>query len=258
MKRPTFHRQKVLLTGASSGIGFELARQIAAQGGELLVVARREEPLQELCDSFPGQIHRLALDLAEQSSRVQAIQWVSETWGRLDVLINNAGVGAMGPFVDGDPQRLARIMDVNFIAAAELCRLAYPLLQQSDDASVINMGSVLGHRAVPFKSEYCASKFALHGFSDALRCEWRSQGIRVLLVSPSTTDSPFFDRAIEDTLKRDWKGRSAVPPEHVAKATIRAWQRRKHEVILTAGGKGLVWFDRLFPRIADSLISKWG
>ena len=119
------------------------------------------------------------------------------------------------------------------------------------------MASVLGHRAIPKKSEYCASKFALHGFSDSLRSEVASDDIDVLLVSPSTTDTEFFDVALGDKAKLPWltHGQSSAA---VAKAAIRAMQRGNHEVILTIGGKAMVWFDRLFPTLTDRLVKRFG
>ena len=94
-------------------------------------------------------------------------------------------------------ERLRRVMEVNFFAPVELIRSAIPLLREGKRPLIVNISSVFGHRAVPRKSEYCASKFALHGFSDALRAELAREGIDVLLVSPSTTQSEFFDMVLE-------------------------------------------------------------
>src|SRR5205085_10807559 len=132
--------------------------------------------------------------------------------------INNAGIGAVGPFEDAGEERLRRVMEVDFFAPAELIRGALPLLKGGHHPIIVNIGSVLGHRAVPGKSEYCASKFALHGFSDALRAELAPQGIDVLLVSPSTTVSEFFDVATRqgDGLRGPF---GAMPAETVARRT---------------------------------------
>ncbi|MDG2182303.1 MAG: SDR family NAD(P)-dependent oxidoreductase, partial [Mariniblastus sp.] len=123
---------------------------------------------------------------------------------------------------------------------------------------IVNMSSVLAHRATPLKSEYCASKFALHGFSDALRAELANDSIDLLLVSPSTTDSEFFDHAIEDTTGKNWKTRGAMPPSIVASKTIRAMKKGKHEIILTLGGRLIVWMDRLIPGIANRIMARYG
>ena len=117
---------------------------------------------------------------------------------------------------------------------------------------------MLGHRGVPLKSEYCATKFAIHGLSDAVRAELTRDGIDLLLVSPSTTDSEFFDAAIDDPTKRDWKKGGAMSPEIVAARTIRGIKKRRHEIILTFGGRILVWLDRMIPGIANRIIAKFG
>ena len=249
---------RVLLTGASAGIGAAMARQLAAGGAELILTARREAPLAACAESFPGQVTFVAGDVADTEHRARLMRAVEDRWGKLDLLINNAGIGAMGPFVAASPERIRRLFDVNFFAAAEFCRAAFPLLKQGTRPAVVNVSSVLAHRAVPFKSEYCASKFALHGFSDALRAEWQREGIDVVLVSPSTTDSEFFDAAIEDTMRRRWKGSLAMPPDRVAREAIRAWQRGRHEAFVSRSGRMLVWLDRLFPSLADKIVARYG
>jgi short-subunit dehydrogenase len=252
----------LLVTGASSGIGRELALQLAAKGARLLVTARRSELLeslvQEVGNKFPGsEIRCLAGDVTDPDFRTQLVEQSQAQWGRLDGLINNAGIGAMGRFADSTPATLRQVMEVNFFAPVELIRLALPLLQRGQQPIIVNMGSVLGHRAVPLKSEYCASKFALHGLSDALRAELATQGIDLTMISPSTTDSEFFDHAIQDTTQKNWKSSGATSVKRVAAATIRAMSKGSHDVILTLGGKSLVLLDRLAPTLADHAMQRW-
>lgn len=252
----------LLVTGASSGIGRELAIQLALKGARLLVTARRRELLESLTTEVrhlkPGaQIDFLPGDITDPEFRTQLVHQAGQKWARLDGLINNAGVGAMGRFADSTPETLRQLMEVNFFAPVELIRLALPWLQQGQQPIIVNMGSVLGHRAVPLKSEYCASKFALHGLSDALRAELASNGIDLTMISPSTTDSEFFDHAIQDTTQKKWKGGSASSVARVATATIRAMTKGSHDVILTLGGKSLVLLDRLAPTLADHAMQRW-
>jgi short-subunit dehydrogenase len=114
---------------------------------------------------------------------------------------------------------------------------------------------VLGHRAVPNKSEYCAAKFALHGFSDALRAELVKTGIDVLLVSPSTTQTEFFDNVLETKANLPWLAAGAQSASAVARAITRAIRRGRQEIILTPGGKALVWADRLCPPLVNRLVA---
>ena len=148
-------------------------------------------------------------------------------------------------------------MEVNFFAPVEFTRAVLPMLKRSSYALIVNVSSVLGHRAVPFKSEYCASKFALHGFSDALRAELARDKIDVLLVSPSTTQSEFFDHVLGN--KEKPRGRfGAMTPAKVARRIAWAMRSGRHEIILPFGGRLLVWLDRLCPPLADRLVAWFG
>ncbi len=261
MARRRVDNQRVAITGASSGIGRELARGLARRQCKLVINARRSQRLDELAaeiQNLGGVAKIVAGDIASAHTRVQIIEASQSSFGGLDVLINNAGIGAIGRFADASEPRLRQVMEVNFFAPAELTRLAIPVMRQGQWPIIVNISSVLGHRAVPLKSEYCASKFALHGWSDALRAELVDSGIDVLLVSPSTTDSEFFDSVIENKTDKDWKLSSAKSPEYVARRTIRAIERGHHEIILTWSGWGLVWLDRLAPGLANRIVSRFG
>ncbi|MEQ8789566.1 MAG: SDR family NAD(P)-dependent oxidoreductase [Pirellulaceae bacterium] len=259
MARRKIRGARAIVTGASSGIGQALARELARRGAELLVTARRESLLRDLVEQLAplgGDPQFLAGDITDAQHRERLRQAAEARWGGLDLLVNNAGSGAYGPFADADPQRLRQVMEVNLFAPAELTRICLPLLERGTRPMLVNVGSVLGHRAAPGKSEYCASKFALHGLSDALRAELAPRGIEVLLVSPSTTDTEFFDKvgAGDPSAKK----RRKASPEAVARHAVRAIQRGGHEIILSPGGKLLVWLDRLTPTVADWLMARFG
>jgi len=249
-----------IVTGASSGIGRAIARQLARQGVDLVITARREERLKELASEIASEGRRAMVvvgDVTEEAVRQQLLAAALQLGG-LDILVNNAGVGAIGPFATADQQRLRRIMEVNLFAPAELMRTALPQLKKSQRPFIVNICSVLGHRGVPSKSEYCASKFALHGLSDAVRAELVKEGVPLLLVNPSTTSSEFFDNLIENEGGVWWSHCGAMPPEKVAQKTIRAMRRGKHEIILSPGGNFLVWMDRLAPRLTNWIVAKFG
>ena len=263
MARRTLDSARIIITGASSGIGLALTKQLANAGARLLVTARREDRLRQISEgiSTASNVKRpitVVGDITDSRVQQQIIETANRDLGGLDILVNNAGIGALGPFSEATPERLRRVMEVNFIAPAELTRKSIPLLREGHNALIVNVGSVLGHRAVPGKSEYCASKFALHGFSDALRCELSCQGIDVLLVSPSTTSSEFFDQVMKTSPSIKSTLTKAMSPEKVAQQTIRAIQSGRHELILSTGGKLLVWLDRLCPPLANRLVTRFG
>lgn len=250
---------RVIVSGASSGIGRELARQLCQDGAKVVALARRADRLEALAEELavPNQLVCLAGDVTQPADRRRALDEAQRKFGGLDALVNNAGRGAIGPFAAADPSRLREIFEVNFFAAVEFIREALPLLRQGTTPIIVNVSSVLGHRAVPRKSEYCASKFALHGFSDALRAELAAEGIDVLLASPSTTESEFFTQAVGDNKSRPGRFGVMTAPA-VARCIVAAMRAGKHEIILSAGGNFLVWLDRLCPPLANWIMARWG
>ena len=251
----------MIVTGASSGIGRELALELARQGARLVVTARRDDRLKELADeirTFGGEAWPVAGDITDPQHRARVVDEAQQRYDGLDALVNNAGISAIGMFADASAERLRTIMEVNFFSAVEMVRLALPLLQSGNRPIIVNVSSVLGHRALPKKSEYCASKFALHGFSDALRAELVKDKIDVLLVSPGSTSTELFDSVIEKTEELNWERWSKMPAKTVARKAVRAMQSGRHEVIMSKMGKLIVCLDRLMPRLADRWIAKFG
>ena len=258
-RRP-LEQSRILVTGASSGIGRALAEELAGLQTRLLLTARRQDRLQELAERLREhgvqQVMTLAGDITDAGHREQLRATAEETFGGLDILINNAGVGGIGSFASADEDRLRQIMEVNFFAPVELIRTLLPSLKKSEDGVIVNVGSVLGHCAVPKKSEYCASKFALHGISDALRMELRESHIDLLLVSPSTTKSEFFDQALRSHGDAA-VNRFAMSPQQVARAIVKSIRVRRRETILSFGGKLLVYTNRLMPSIVSHLLGRF-
>jgi short-subunit dehydrogenase len=251
---------RAIVTGASSGIGRALARELARQGAKVVVTARRQERLDELSRQIAaegGRAETVVGDITDPAVRAAAIQIVQASFGGLDILVNNAGVGAMGLFEKADPGRVRRVMEVNFFALVEMTRLALPLLKQGKRPIVVNVSSILGHRGVPHNSEYAASKFAVRGFSESVRAEWAAAGIDVLVVSPGTTETEFFDRVIEHTSAPAWPEHAAVTAECVARQVVQAIRRGRHEIIPYRWGKLLSWLNRLSPRLVDALMARY-
>jgi short-subunit dehydrogenase len=245
----------VVITGTSSGIGYCLTKQLLQQGSIVVANARRRDALDQLAKQ-QSNLHIVAGDISDPNVRVRVVQAASALRdGAVDLLVNNAGIGAIGRFAEASPERLRRVMEVNFFAPAELTRQLIPSLRRGRASVICNIGSVLGHCAVPDKSEYCASKFALHGWSDSLRAELSNEGIQVTLVSPSTTRSEFFDSLIETDSGASSKSFGSWTSEKVASKTIRAIKSRRREVILSLAGISLVYADRLAPSVLAPFLS---
>lgn len=251
---------RVLITGASSGIGRALAMELARRGAAVLIGARREERLRALAESIAnkgGRAEIVAGDLTDPEVRKRLIEAARERFGGLDVLVNNAGVGAMGKFEHADPERIRDVMELNFFALVDMTRLALPLLLHGTTPMIVNISSILGLRGTPYSSGYSASKFAVQGFSESLRAELAAHKIDVLVVSPGTTETEFFDSVLEKKGEPAWPSHTPVTAEHVAEATVRAMEKGKHAIIPYFWGKVLVWLNRLSPRLMDGVMSRY-
>lgn len=264
MPRRKLNGLRIVVTGASSGIGREIALQLAQRGAHVLATARREPKLHELAQELAdkatknaiGTIEVIPGDITDAPFRESLAAWCRQHWGGVDVLVNNAGAGAIGSFAVSQPDRIRRVMELDFFAPVELTRLMLPLLRKGTRPAIMNIGSVLSHRAVPMKSEYCAAKFALRGWSEALRCELAREKIDVLQISPSTTRSEFFDALIDTDKNQTSDSIGSMSPKKVAAIAIAGLVRSRREIVLSLGGKSLVWAGRIFPNLLDRILSR--
>ncbi|QDU57276.1 SDR family oxidoreductase [Aeoliella mucimassa] len=249
---------RALVTGASGGIGRALAIELARRGARLLLMARNAERLAEVaaeCQTAGGEAHIVAGDVTQSSDRLAALAAATEHYGGLDLLVNNAGVTSSGDFAGSSPEIMRSIFEVNYFAATELTREAIPLLREGNTPMIVNIGSILGHRAIPLTGEYCASKFALTGWTQSLRAELASQGIDVLLVSPGTTNTEFHQNVVKGRSKLPWAGMKGVSAEHVARAAVQAIARGKHEIVPNWRGWWMLVAHRLAPTLLDHVMA---
>jgi short-subunit dehydrogenase len=258
MARRTISGLRTIVTGATAGIGHALTLELIGRGARVLALGRRVDRLQALSAEvrYVPNYRFLAGDITSREHRLAALDLAKTEFGGVDCVINNAGSGALGPFVSADESRLRQIMEVNFFAPAEFIRESLPLLSAGTAPIIVNIASVLAHRAIPNMSEYCASKFALHGLSDSLRAELKPRGVDLLLVCPSTTTTEFFDVAINAS-RQPLHRFGAMTSQAVAQHTIRAIASGSDEIILSLGGAALVWLDRLCPPLANWFVSRF-
>ncbi|MEA1951942.1 MAG: SDR family oxidoreductase [Planctomycetota bacterium] len=260
MPKREIKNSRAIVTGASSGIGRAIALELARQGARVVAVARREQRLAELAREVArlgGEIETLAGDITDDATRRAAVEAAQSRYGGLDILVNNAGVGAMGPFEKSDPQRARTVMEVNFFATIELTRLALPLLHEGTNPIIVNISSIVGLRGTPHNSVYSASKFAVQGFSESLRAELARDKVAVLVVSPGTTQTEFFDKVVEKTGEPAWPEHKPVTPEAVARQTVHAIRRGKHAIIPYFWGRVMCWINRLSPSLMDRIMSRY-
>lgn len=260
MARHRISGAAAIVTGASSGIGRAIAVELVARGAHVLAVARRKDRLRQLqaeCRDLPGQLAIFAGDISQPSVREMAITQAVQQFGGLDLLINSAGISAVERFMDSTSDQLRHTLEVNFFAAAELIRLAVPVLEKSSQPMIVNVGSILAHRGIPFHANYCASKFALHGLSESLRPELAKRGIDVLVVSPGTTKTDLYAHDANRG-HLPWRQPAGVAPEHVARQAVRAIERGRQEIIPSTSGKLMVWISRFCPGLLDRFFRRYG
>jgi short-subunit dehydrogenase len=261
MTRRSLTNRRALVTGASSGIGRALAVALARNGVDLVLLARREDRLADVSQEISRLGRRaicIAGDVTDAAVRQRAVAAAREQLGGLDILINNAGVAAHGRFAEADPARVRPIMEVNFFAPVELIREAIPLLREGVQPIIVNIGSILGRRGSPHKSEYSASKFAIHGFSEAVRPELARLGIDVLVVAAGPTETEHFDVLLEGTAELPWGNPPRQPAAEVARSVVRAIELGPHEIVTGWRGRMLLLLNRLAPRLVDRIMGRYG
>ena len=220
----------------------------------VLAVARSEEQLRELAETVRaagGTIEVERADVTSDADRAAMADAANRHFGGLDVLINNAGIGATGHFMDTDADTIRRIFEVNVFGLIETTRVMLPLLRDGTNPAIVNISSVVARRALPARSHYSASKFAVQGFSEALRGELSKDGIDVVLVNPGLTATNFSKNMLEAKAKVQLDHLRGMTPAEVAGRTLDALARGTREVTFTRLGRLLVTTARFMPRMVD-------
>lgn len=220
-----FQDKKVLLTGGSSGIGKALITALVKQGVEhIAVMGRKQGPLDVLQFEYPAiDLHIIQGDVANVEDLNKAIATIEDTWGSLDMLINNAGVVSAGLLADLSDEDIINQININVTGLILLTKKALPLLKQSTEGALVNVSSGYGYIAMPFYSVYAATKAAVGQFSDAMRRELHQYPLHVMTVYPTATATPMMEKAVVKNMDT---------PEHVANATIEGLLNKEINVIL--------------------------
>jgi len=248
----------VVITGASSGIGRALAKEFAAKGARLALGARRTELLEELQADLPGtEILVQKTDVSIENDCRILMEETIKQFGRIDILINNAGISMRALFEDVDLKVIHQLMDVNFFGTVYCTKYALPHLLKTN-GSLVGVISIAGFVGLPGRSGYSASKFAIRGFLDTVRIENLKKGMHVLIAAPGFTASEVRKVA----LTNDGSSQGETPrdeskmmsSEECAHHIICAIQKRKRELILTfTEGKLTVFLGKFFPSLLDKL-----
>jgi short-subunit dehydrogenase len=251
--------RRILITGASSGIGRALAQQLAAAGARLVLASRSEERLHELAVTLNRTVYDVLVvptDVTREEDRRHVLEQAMLHLGGLDVLINNAGVASWAHFADSTEAILREVMEVNFFAPAELIRKAIPMLVKGEQPAVINVASMCGRRAMPAWPEYSASKYALCGLTEALRGELARFDIDILLIVPGLTRSDLPRHFLRSQGRAQIEFDKGMPPETVAARIIRSLQKNRTETVSGSDARWMLLVNRFFPRLVDYLLAR--
>jgi short-subunit dehydrogenase len=243
-----------LITGASSGIGREFARQLAGRAGSLMLVARRLERLEELRNELTKKhpnlnVHCRAVDLLQSNDVDELCAWLEHEKITIDFLINNAGLGDRGSFVTSDPQRVREMLAVNIVALTTLARALLPAMIQKKRGAILNVSSTAGFLPIRNLAVYAATKAYVTSFSDGIRGEVRKTGITVTALCPGPVATEFSEVAQRSSGKEQRPSPSFmhVPVEDVARAGLEAIEHDKPIVVPGVVMKIAMLLVRLTP-----------
>jgi short-subunit dehydrogenase len=239
----------VLITGASSGIGRSLAFAFARRGARVVLVARRAERLEAVrreIEPYAPEALVIPSDITDEGQLQHVVTTTLDTFGSIDVLVNNAGLSLGGRLQDQHPDRIAQMLRVNLWAAIRLTQLVLPHMLEQQHGYILNVGSGQGRTAMPLFAPYAATKYGLSGFTDALRRELDGTGVRLTLVLPGWTHTDMLRPEIEALVEE--RGFTVEHPDSVAERAVMGLVHGEHEVILGGMLARLgVWTERYAP-----------
>ncbi|HKH15212.1 MAG TPA: SDR family oxidoreductase [Solirubrobacterales bacterium] len=230
--------ETALVTGASSGIGEQFARQLAGRGHDLVLVARRADRLERLAAELPTEAHVVACDLATDAASLAGR--VQELGADVDLLVNNAGFGTSGPFLEHDPERDAEQVRLNCEAVVTLSHAFLPGMVDRRRGGVINVASSAGFQPIPYESVYAATKAFVISFTDALHTELRGSGVRAMSVNPGPVPTE-WQQVAGYREERTGVVPGEISAEQVVSESLEAWDRGRRSVI---PGRTIRWFIR--------------
>lgn len=253
-----FKDQVIWITGGSSGIGEALALQFASEGSKIVLSSRREEELnrvREMCIKSglsPDDVLVLPLDVTSYASMPAAVEGIMQTFGRIDMLINNAGISQRSLCIDTDFSVYQQIFEIDVLGQIALTQHVLPIMIDQGSGHIAITSSVAGKIGVPYRTGYCAAKHAVMGFYDALRAEVAHQGIRVTTITPGYIQTNISVSALKgdgstfDRVDKDIAGGMDV--NRCAEVIIRGFKKGTAEIAVGEGFemKGL-WLKRFFP-----------
>ena len=245
-------QQVIVVTGASSGIGLTTARMAARGGARVVLTARSEEALKQICEDLGSNVSYVAADVGTEQDLRRVAEHARARFGSIDTWVNNAGVSVYGKLLEVPIEDHRQLFETNYWGMVYGSRVACEYLRESGGA-LINVGSTVSDRAIPLQGAYSASKHAVKGFTDALRMELEQDQlpISVTLIKPGSITTPFIDHAKSYMEKKPNLPPPVYAPETVAEAILHAAQHPVRDLFVGSGGKGIAALGHYAPRAAD-------
>jgi NAD(P)-dependent dehydrogenase (short-subunit alcohol dehydrogenase family) len=255
---------RILITGASSGVGLAAVERFAREGAEMVLMARGAEALEDAARRARRQgavAHAVPVDVTDREAVEAAVEHAVALLGGLDAVVTNAGAVVFGHFLEVEPEDFNRAVEVTFIGAVNVIRAALPALR-STCGTIVAVSSMMAQLPLPAFSSYTAAKHALRGFLNTVQVEEREQrtGVRIAMVSPGPLDTPIYGRATSATGRRPATLFDAYDPDEIAKALVRALVRPKHDHIVGGESKlmtALYMTARPLGELALVFVDRW-
>ncbi len=252
----------IVITGASSGIGEALAYHAASLKYNIVLAARSIEKLEQVkqnCSAKNAECIAVACDVSIAQDCKNLMQQAIASFGKIDILINNAGISMRAVFNDCDLSVLEKVMAINFWGTVYCTKYALPFILENK-GSIVGVSSIAGIKGLPARTGYSASKFAMHGFLESLRLENLKTGLHVLVACPGYTASNIRNTALNNSgssqAESPYDESKLMQPETVAKEIFKAIEKRKNYIYLTFQGKVTYFLSKFFPKLLDKLVYK--
>ena len=250
-----------IITGASSGIGKALAYELARKGSNVVITARRlnllENIQKEIAEKYDVKILTVKADVSNSEDCKSIINKTMEAFGKIDILINNAGISQRAMFDVLELDVIRRVMDVNYWGTVNTTKFALPYIKKTK-GSIVAISSISGFSPLPARTGYCSSKYAIHGFMESLRIENLKNGVHVMVAAPEYVASEIREHALMNDGSEQGKSpreeKEMLTAEYVAARIVKGIKKRRRTMVIGKKGAIAVGVSRFFPKLSDKLV----
>lgn len=256
-----YKNKVVIVTGGSDGIGKSLVSALLNLGAKVATCGRNHDKLYQLHSHFPSSpLHTMVCDVSNENDCRRFIETTLEVFGKIDILINNAGISMRALLKETTPDVIRKVMEINFFGMLYCTTYALPSLIETKGI-IVGVSSIAGYRGLPGRSGYSASKFAMHGWLESIKTELYNDGVHVMWVCPGFTASNIR----KASLNKEGSSHGETPmdeekmmtAEECAEHILKAIRRKKRTLVLTFQGKQTIFLNKFFPKFADMLVRKF-